>query len=172
MKNDDNDSIKAGVQQVVQELYDQTGAVKPGALVEAARPKESPAHPGFTWNDKKAAEQYRLEEARRWIRVVVVKPAPDEQAERMVHVPVVVQQEAEAPKSKEGEYKPISIVAESADEYVRARNEVLAKGRAFAAALAELDHAAAKRGKADMSAVIAQISRGLDLFEQAIETLH
>ena len=164
-----NDTIKAGVQQVAQQIYEQTGSVKPSALVEAARPKTSPAHRGFTWDDKKAAHLRRLDEARNWIRVIVVKASEDEQAERLVHVPVVVGSDDQ---SREGEYKPISVVAESPDEYMRARTEVLNKGRAFAQALAELDEAAAKRGKADLTAVIAQISRGLDLFERAIETLH
>lgn len=169
MSDEMKDSIKQGVQQVVQKLYDERKSVKPSDLVEAAKPKSSPAHNGFTWDNAKAAHQYRLVEARNWIRIVVVKPSEEETAERMVHVPIVVQAQDD---SREGEYKPVSIVAEQPDEYMRARAEVLQRGRALAIALAELDEAAAKRGKTDMSAVIAQISRGLDLFEKAIETMH
>lgn len=168
-----SDSIKAGVQQEVQAILSQHGSIKPSTLIERARSKDSPAHDGFTWDNRKAGDEYRLIEARRWLRIVVVRATEEaEGTERLVHVPTVTRTEAVEGALAEGEYKPISVVAEQPDEYARARAEVLAKGRSFAQALAELDQAAAKRGKADMSAVIAQISRGLDLFEKAIETLH
>ena len=156
---------------MVQELFTRDGAVKASTLVEAAKPKTSPAHAGFTWDDKKAAQQFRLEEARRWIRVIVVKPAEDKQPERMVHVPVVIGDAAES-ESKEGEYKPISVVQADPDEYVRARAAALNAVKAAARALHELDTIAATAGKSDMTALISQLSRGLDMFEKAISTMH
>lgn len=163
--------IRTGVTKVVQEILEKNGSVTSSGLVASARPKTSPAHAGFTWDDKKAAEGYRLNEARRWIRVVMVKTDSESQ-ERLVHIPVSRASDQDGDETREGEYKPLSVVVESPDEYMRARDEVMSKGRAFAAALRDLDVAAAKRGKADLAAVISQISRGLDLFEQAIETLH
>lgn len=47
------------------------GVLKPEHVVEAARPKTSPLHDKFTWDDSKAAEQYRLCEARDLIRVTI-----------------------------------------------------------------------------------------------------
>lgn len=167
----DEDSIKAGVQQVVQKLFDRDGSVKASALVEEARPKTSPAHGGFTWDDKKAAHQFRLVEARNWIRVIVVKPDESKQPERMVHVPVVISDAKEA-ESKEGEYKPISVVQADPDEYVRARAAALNAVKAAARALNELDTIAAHAGKSDITALISQLSRGLDMFEKAIATMH
>lgn len=49
------------------------GLIRPADVVEAARSPDSVLHDYFTWDDGEAAEKWRLEEARRLIRVVVVK---------------------------------------------------------------------------------------------------
>lgn len=46
-------------------------------IVAAARPKRSPIHECFTWDDHEAAEQFRLVEARRLVsHIVRVEPLP------------------------------------------------------------------------------------------------
>jgi hypothetical protein len=40
------------------------GVASPGAIVDRARPKSSPLHDAFEWNDKKAGEKYRIIQAR------------------------------------------------------------------------------------------------------------
>jgi hypothetical protein len=40
-------------------------------VLEAAKRKTSPLHPQFTWDNGKAAEEYRKQEARQLIRIVV-----------------------------------------------------------------------------------------------------
>lgn len=47
------------------------GVLLPERVVEAARPKESPLHDCFTWDDDKAAHEYRLWQARTLIRTTV-----------------------------------------------------------------------------------------------------
>lgn len=47
------------------------GTLYPRDVVEAARPEDSPLHDAFTWDDTEAARQWRLEQARRLIRVQV-----------------------------------------------------------------------------------------------------
>lgn len=47
------------------------GILQPEIVVEEARRPSSPLHSKFTWDDTEAAHQYRLEQARRLIRVVV-----------------------------------------------------------------------------------------------------
>jgi hypothetical protein len=47
------------------------GQLLPSDIVEAARPKSSPLHSRFEWDDGEAAEQYRLWQARQLIRVLV-----------------------------------------------------------------------------------------------------
>lgn len=46
---------------------EQDGRIRPGWVVEAARPDDSPLHGQFTWDDTVAAEAYRLAQAGRLI---------------------------------------------------------------------------------------------------------
>jgi ribosomal protein L3 len=47
------------------------GVLEPAAVVKAARPKSSPLHSKFEWNNSAAAEGYRLWQARQLISVTV-----------------------------------------------------------------------------------------------------
>lgn len=47
--------------------------VKPKELVDAARPRSSPIHKYFTWDDSIAAENYRLQEARKLVSCLIVE---------------------------------------------------------------------------------------------------
>lgn len=64
------------------------GLLRPAAVVEAARPKSSPLHGAFCWDDTKAAELYRLDQAQRLIRSfrIVVEDERGKEAE----VPVFI----------------------------------------------------------------------------------
>lgn len=48
------------------------GQISPRELVDLARPKNSPIHHYFDWDDQSAAEKYRLRQARQMIRCLVV----------------------------------------------------------------------------------------------------
>lgn len=62
----------------------------PRAVVSAARAKSSPIHNAFEWNDSKAAEKYRLTQARTLIGsvevVVETSAAKPQQVRAFVHV--------------------------------------------------------------------------------------
>jgi len=123
-------SIKDGVQQVVNELYRQSGQVQPSSLVEAARDPESPAHAAFQWDDTKAGAEYRLIQARTWIRKVHI--VIEERKEQLVHIPVIsVAATSDDPtvEGGEGYYKPISAVMENKSEHAAATREALARLR-------------------------------------------
>lgn len=47
------------------------GVLKPELVVESARSPLSPLHDKFTWDDTQAAHEFRLQEARKLIRVTV-----------------------------------------------------------------------------------------------------
>lgn len=51
-------------------IYENTGALTPQSVVDIARPKGSPLHSHFEWNDKVAGEKYRLSQAGELIRSV------------------------------------------------------------------------------------------------------
>jgi len=47
------------------------GILQPKAVIDAARDGDSPLHSQFEWDDDKASEAWRLQQARQLIRVVV-----------------------------------------------------------------------------------------------------
>ena len=51
---------------------DAGGELEPKRVVGAARDARHPLHPHFEWNDKVAAESYRVDQARNLIRIVRV----------------------------------------------------------------------------------------------------
>lgn len=54
------------------------GLIRPEDVIERAKRKKSPLHDKFTWDDGKAAHEYRLIEARNLIRVHVIHAVGDE----------------------------------------------------------------------------------------------
>jgi hypothetical protein len=56
------------------------GAILPEKVVDEARPDQAKLHPYFTWDDEKAAELYRRDEARGLIRsVVIIRPDTEDE---------------------------------------------------------------------------------------------
>src|SRR5690606_1315589 len=49
------------------------GRLRPEDVVVSAQKQDSPLHAIFTWDDSKAANEYRLSQARRLIRLVVIE---------------------------------------------------------------------------------------------------
>ncbi len=157
-----------GVKQVIQGLYETVGSVRPSELVEAARPEASPAHDAFLWDDEKAGEEYRLIQARQYIRIVRIEV--DGVEDRLVHVPRIMEEDDD---SNEGEYKPIHLVVQIEDEYERAlgaiRRSVEAAKRALdelrdARMVSELKPKDLKREHRRHE----QIQRGIEIVEQAL----
>lgn len=56
------------------------GKLMPSDVVEAARPKSSPLHSKFEWDNSEAAEKYRLWQARQLISITVEYLGSGEQA--------------------------------------------------------------------------------------------
>jgi hypothetical protein len=56
--------------QFVRLMADKDGLIEPLAVIEAARPADSPIHGEFEWDDAKASHEYRLDQARGLIRFV------------------------------------------------------------------------------------------------------
>jgi hypothetical protein len=75
------------IQRTVEKLEREHGVCHPAMLVKAARPKRSPLHDLFTWDDADAAERWRIEQARRVIRTIrVIHGNQPEVAPAFVHV--------------------------------------------------------------------------------------
>lgn len=87
------------------------GILQPAAVVDAARPKSSPLHDRFDWNDSEAAAKYRIWQARQLISITLT---------------VIDSQDANAPAEKmwvsltsdrkaDGGYRPLVRVLSDAD---------------------------------------------------------
>jgi hypothetical protein len=63
--------MKTEILSELQALHDKFGILKPEDVVECARDEHSPLHEHFEWNDGKAADEYRKDQARSLIRVAV-----------------------------------------------------------------------------------------------------
>lgn len=66
------------IRATVERIEQRDGLCHPAALVEAAKPKRSPVHDLFTWDDTQAAANWRTHEARRTINQIRIVPAEDE----------------------------------------------------------------------------------------------
>jgi hypothetical protein len=102
-------------------LYQANEKLTPELVVEAAKPKASPLHDRFEWDNKKAGHEFRLIQARTLLRVTVLNIGDKEQ--RLVHVPPVRRENEEA--SREGEYVIVDVLKDSEDQYRRALAEAM-----------------------------------------------
>lgn len=100
------------IQKELNEIEQQHGGIlKPEHVVEFARNPETALHSRFQWDDDKAAEQYRLWQARMIIRVRVTV-LPQSKNERPVRAYVSLSTD----RSKEGGgYRPIATVLSDKD---------------------------------------------------------
>lgn len=75
------DADPAALGEAIDEIYRKYGEIKPERLIEEAKDALHPAHSHFEWDDAKAAHGFRLEQARRIIRIVATT---DPRSQRMV----------------------------------------------------------------------------------------
>lgn len=96
------------------------GVCPPSALVDDARPDDSPLHKLFTWDDSVAAELHRRQEARNAIRyLTVVRNEDDDPVPGFLHVNIITDDEA-----KEG-YRGFHDVMAVEDQRQQAIREAL-----------------------------------------------
>ncbi len=147
--------IKEAVTLEITRIYQESGQVTPSAVLEAARPKSSPIHDAFEWSNVKAAEEYRLWQARQWIRRVEI--IVEDRPERLVHVPIIQHD------TREGFYKPAAAMLD--DEFAVALRETAAKLQAVKRAYHDLKMAAGDRAK---GGAFRRADRGFALVESGL----
>jgi tRNA A37 N6-isopentenylltransferase MiaA len=129
-----------------------TGPINPSRIIEAARPDGAPLHPMFEWDDKAAAHEYRLNQARRLARaIVVVRVKGEEPRSLFVHVPP-----AKEEGQREGKYVTLTTVADDEAEYQRALEQALRYMESGERLLTEVREAAEGRGKVEALAIAIQ----------------
>lgn len=84
------------------------GIITPDAVVDYARPESSPIHDLFTWDDAEAAAEWRLSQARHYLRVVVVVETVEGEEQQIRYVPPPVEDDA-----GERGYRTLGAIASS-----------------------------------------------------------
>jgi hypothetical protein len=97
------------VEMELQQLAEESeGLLLPERVVEFARDPETALHSRFTWDDSEAAAKWRLEEARRVIRMFVTVLEP-------VETPIKVYVSLESDRRGTGGYRRIEDVLTNGD---------------------------------------------------------
>lgn len=65
---------------------DNDGDLTPGAVLQAARSRSSPLHRHFEWNDERAAEAHRLNQARQIIRIIRIDDVAPEPVQAFISI--------------------------------------------------------------------------------------
>lgn len=102
------------------------GVIQPVDVVNAAKNPKSPLHHLFTWDDDKAAHEYRLYQARQILRTYVV--IEDAAAQQTVRAFVSLRQDR---KLEGGGYRHIADVLSDEQLYEQMLADSLAEMRAF-----------------------------------------
>jgi len=145
----------------IRESHD--GILSPRDIVNESRPKNAVLHPAFEWNDKVAAEEYRLWQARRVSRAVyVIEPATEDEPERetpaFYHV-------------ARNEYQPTEIVIRRPDLFEQALEVLHQKFAAAERAVRELEQAAHQGNNPDRLASIALAVQGFSAVREALAAI-
>lgn len=155
-----NDAMKKAIQR----LYDKDGEVKASTLVATAKPKNSPIHNYFEWDDKIAGHEYRLIQGRKYIRIVTIER--ENKPEQLVHVGAANPETG----SREGVYKTAPDIVKCPDEFERAISEAITRLSAARRAVDLLERVArAKPDGDERSAMIAQIASAIGKLETALD---
>lgn len=120
------------------------GGVKPEDVIAAASAEDSPIHGAFNWDDTTAAHEFRLDQARKLIRSVVVV-YPDTTPRRM-YVHVQRPDEGDESEGVSGVYQPMRMVVQNADMFEMARAQLQGKLESARHSVRELMDAAKENG--------------------------
>lgn len=133
--------------QELKRINERDGEVRASVVVKESKPKKAPLHNEFEWDDQKAADEYRLSQARRLIRITVHR-SDDGVKSRYVHVPVTLINEPTATiTEREGSYKPIRVVIQNENDYELALNQLQVQVNSINRTIREMQRLAGKKVK-------------------------
>lgn len=115
--------FKADAQKVADEISSIGLSVKPEEIVDKARDESTELHKCFEWDDTKAAEKYRVYQARQIVCHLIIKEVNDEPQKREVRFFYKTD-------NQEG-YKPVSYIMRNEDEYHKLLDRALTELKAF-----------------------------------------
>ena len=107
----------------IDSIIEKTGDATPEKIVEMARDSSTELYKCFTWDDKKAADKWRLHEARVLVCNIVVDAEDAEEETTSIRCFYKTDY-------NDG-YKPTKIIVQQPDEYKKLLNNALAELEAF-----------------------------------------
>ena len=119
------------VGETLDDLNERYGGVIPEVVVKAAKPKKSPLHRAFIWDDAEAAHKHRLRQAGHLIRAVVVESDTLPTVRRFVNV--LLRDEQEDTSGRYYMTLDAALADEKARKYVleTAKNELASFRRKY-----------------------------------------
>lgn len=121
---------KADAVKCYEEITEIGEEVKPEQVVEKAKDESSELHKCFTWDDAKAADAYRLCEARQVLRQLIVITRPDdEEKEQSASVQFRLMMKNEA--DHDSGYKQTIVMVQDEDEYRKLLDQAYRELRCF-----------------------------------------
>lgn len=119
----------------LERINEKHSGLHPEHVVKESKPKTATLHACFTWDDAKAGEQWRLQEARGLIRCVhVVSEDGEDQGAAFVNVSVVDPED----ESSSHAYLPVGTVVADADLFASAVSGLTAKMAGIKRSLSDL----------------------------------
>ena len=157
--------------EVLKEIASRDGSIQTQAVVDEARPKESPIHPAFEWRDKVAANEYRKNQARNLVRSVRVIDAPADKKEvinvTVQTVPAFVFAGSGNDKTPNGYYPAVHVLSDL-DLFDRAMQDALAKLRAAERSVEDLRRLANTAENRDTLTALSIAAQALSTAQAAI----
>lgn len=139
------------------------GAITAPAVIDAAKPKDAPLHPAFTWDNRTAAHQWRLHEARHLIRSVQVVREDSEPRLKYVHV---------RGGKDDSRYEDVDVVVNSEALFAQALAALNKRLQEAKRAVHDLEAAAEGTDDSERMARIALAVRAVDTAAAAVRALH
>lgn len=110
-------------------IHENHGSLTPAIVVEESRPKTAVLHPAFEWNDKKAAEEFRIHQARQIINCIHVVPETKNAKPVQAFINVrIYEDSADDPHENRGRAY-LTAEAVAADDGLREQHLASIKGR-------------------------------------------
>jgi hypothetical protein len=141
--------------------------LEPAHVVEAARPAKAPLHPSFNWDDKSAAKQFRLQQARQLIRSIQII-ADDSSKPRSLFVHVNLEPEG---GKRRKHYQHVDTILGHPTEYLAALIELRRKLISISEAVEELKSLAEKDATTDELRKFSLITEALTTARTVAERL-
>lgn len=115
--------FKADAQKVANEISSIGLSVRPEEIVEKARDENTELHKCFEWDNTKAAEKYRVYQARKIIGHLIVKEVDDNPKRQEVRFFYKTD-------NQDG-YKPVSYIMRNEDEYQKLLDRAFSELKSF-----------------------------------------